>query len=69
MNMKLFEKANKQQLTGQMDVKENAPLINAEYKFSKFGGESDFYLMCSKNSEQIMQSLSDENKELKECLK
>ena len=66
---KLFEKANRQQITGTMDVKEHAPIANPDLKFSRFGGDSDFHLMITQNQENIQKRMSDENAELKECLK
>lgn len=67
MRLKLFEKSNK--LAGSIDQKENIPLPNGEIKFSRLGGDSDFNLMIAKNQEEIQRRLSDENQELKECLK
>ena len=52
-----------------MEQKDNAPLPNAEIKFSRIGGDSDFNLMIAKNQEEIQRKLSDENAQLKECLK
>lgn len=40
-----------------------------EIKFSKIGGESDFNLMIAKSQEEIYKRLSEENMELKECMR
>lgn len=42
-------------------MKDHAPLANAELKFSRIGGESDFNLMIAKNQEEIQRRLSEEN--------
>jgi len=56
-------------LNGQIDTKDTIPIANAELKFSRLGGESDFQLMMARNNEEIQRRLADENAELKECLK
>ncbi|CDW81629.1 UNKNOWN [Stylonychia lemnae] len=67
--LNIWQKANKVQINGQMENKENAPLPNNEIKFSRIGGDSDFNLMIAKNQEEIQRKLCDENAQLKECLK
>lgn len=69
LSQKLFEKATKNQLNGQIDNKECVPIANAEIKFSRLGGESDFQIMMARSNEEIQRRLADENAELKECLK
>ena len=61
MRNSIWQKANKNQINGQMETKENAPLPNNEIKFSRIGGDSDFNLMIAKNQEEIQRKLSDEN--------
>jgi len=50
-------------------VKENPPLVNADVKYSLIGAESDFQIMIAKSQEEHLRRLSDENSELKNCLK
>ena len=42
---------------------------NADFKFSKISGDSDFHLMISKDQEARFKSMSEENADLRECLK
>lgn len=44
-------------------------IANPDYKFSKLTGETDFHLMISKDQEEMHKKLSDENTELKNCLR
>jgi hypothetical protein len=49
----MFDKITKQQAIGTIEAKEHPPIANAEIKFSKIGGDSDFQLMMAKNQEEI----------------
>jgi len=42
---------------------------NQDFKFSKISGDSDFHLMISRDQEEVYKKMSDENADLKECLK
>ena len=62
----MFEKGNQ----NRAQVETLAPtLANADYKFSKVTGDSDFHLMISKDQAEMYRKMSDENSDLKECLK
>ena len=41
---------------------------NAQYKFSKVSGESDFHLMISSENEKRIKEMTRENEELRDCL-
>lgn len=59
----MFEKANKQQVNGTLE--QMVGVMPGEIKYSQM----DFQLMISKNQDEIMKRVCDENAELKECLK
>lgn len=62
----MFERGNQ----SRSQVETLAPTIaNADYRFSKVTGEGDFHQMLSKDQEEMYRKLSDENSDLKECLK
>lgn len=42
---------------------------NPDFKFSKISGDSDFHLMISKDQEEMHKKLSEENAELRDCLR
>ena len=44
-------------------------MANPDFKFSKISGDSDFHLMISNDQEQRFKSMSEENSDLRECLK
>ena len=60
---KMFEKATKVQVNGVME--QLASALPGEIKHSQM----DFQLMMSKSQDEIAKRLSDENAELKDCLK
>ena len=44
-------------------------LPSNEVKFSKMSGEADLNLMVSKNREEVLERITQENHDLKDCLK
>ena len=42
---------------------------NAEFKFSKISPDSDFHLMISQDQDARFKEMSEENADLRECLK
>lgn len=42
---------------------------NAQFKFSKISGETDFHLMISQDQEKLFQQMCSENNQLKDALK
>lgn len=42
---------------------------NADLKFSKISGDQDFHLMISKDQEEAYRRISDENNDLRDCLR
>jgi len=44
-------------------------LPSNEVKFSKMSGEADMNLMISKNREEVLERITQENHDLKDCLK
>ena len=63
---KMFEKANKGQVNGCIEITGvPANVLPGEIKYSSM----DFHLMVSKNQDEIVRRICEENNELKECLK
>ena len=63
---KMFEKANKGQVSGGMEITGvPANVMPGEIKYSSM----DFQMMVSKNQDEIVRRICDENNELKDCLK
>jgi hypothetical protein len=63
---KMFEKANKGQISGGIEITGvPANVLPGEIKYSSM----DFHLMVSRNQDEIVRRICDENNELKECLK
>jgi hypothetical protein len=62
----MFEKAGKAQINGGIEIT-GVPsnVMPSEIKYSSM----DFHLMVSKNQDEIVRRICDENNELKECLK
>ena len=42
---------------------------NGEFKFSKISGDQDFHLMISKDQEDVYRRVTEENNDLRDCLK
>ena len=73
----MFEKANKQQINGNLEVLQLHPVNPTTGIQSTVGAmpsdlrysSMDFHLMVSRNQDEIVKRVCDENQELKECLK
>lgn len=62
---KMFEKATKAQVGGTLEISVPQGALPADIKYSSM----DFHMMISRNQDEIVRRVCEENSELKDCLK
>ena len=61
----MFEKATKAQVGGGFEISVPQGALPSEIKYSSM----DFHMMISRNQDEIVRRVCEENSELKDCLK